>query len=74
MASALRYALQTPYCAPIKSPFADTYQWKLAVLLVTVSLCLTLLPVTVSICLSMSKHYFYPYHFSYQHVTFYYYI
>ena len=74
MALALRYALQTPYSAPIKSPFIGTYQWELTVLPVTVSLCLTLLPITVSLCLSMSKCYFYPYHFSYQHVTFCYYI
>ena len=61
MASALRYALRTPYNALIRSPFVDTYQWKLIVLLVTVSLCPSLLPITVSLCLSMSKHYFYPY-------------
>ena len=56
MALALRYALQTPYSAPIRSPFVNTYQWKLTVLPVIVSLCLTLLLVTVSLCLSMSKH------------------
>ena len=50
MASAFGYALQTPYSAPIRSPFVDTYQWKL-----------TVLPITVSLCFSMSKHYFYPY-------------
>ena len=61
MASTFRYALRIPYNAHIRSPFVDTYQWKLTVLLVTVSLCLTLLPVIVSLCLSMSKHYFYPY-------------
>ena len=53
MASALRYALRTPYSAPIRSPFVDTYQWKL-----------TVLPVIVSLCLSMSKYYFYPYQLS----------
>ena len=61
MASALGYTLQTLYGAPIRSPFIDTYQWKLTVLPVTVILCLSLLPVTNSLCLSMSKHYFYPY-------------
>ena len=61
MASALVYALQTPFSAPIKSPFVDIYQWKLTGLPITVSLCLSLLPVTISLCLSMSKHYFYPY-------------
>ena len=61
MASALGYALQTPYSALIRSPFIDTYQWKLMVLLVIVSLCLPLLPVTISLCFSMSKNYFYPY-------------
>ena len=61
MASALVYALQTPFNAPIKSPFVDIYQWKLTGLPITVSLCLSLLPVTISLCLSMSKHYFYPY-------------
>ena len=50
MVSAIRYALRTPYSAPIRSSFVNTYQGKLTVLLVTVSLCL-----------SMSKHYFYPY-------------
>ena len=53
MASALRYALRTPYSASIRSPFVDTYQWKL-----------TVLPVIVNLCLSMSKHYFYPYQLS----------
>ena len=48
--SLLGYALMTPYSAPIRSPFVDTYQWKLM-----------LLPVTVNLCLSMSQHYFYPY-------------
>ena len=61
MASALGYTLQTLYGAPIRSPFVDTYQWKLTVLPVTVILCLSLLPVTDSLCFSMSKHYFYPY-------------
>ena len=61
MASALGYALQTPYSAPIRSPFVDTYQWKLTVLPVIVSLCLPLLPVTVNLCFSMTKHYFYLY-------------
>ena len=51
----------TPYSAPIRSPFVDTYQWKLTLLPVTVNLCPSLLPVTVNLCLSMSKHYFYPY-------------
>ena len=50
MASAFGYALRTPYSAPIRSPFVDTYQWKL-----------TVLHITVSLCFSMSKHYFYPY-------------
>ena len=61
MASALRYALRTPYSAPIRSPFIDTYQWKLTILHVTVSLCLSLLHIIISLCLSMSKRYFYPY-------------
>ena len=44
-------ALLTPFTTPIRSSLVDTYQWKL-----------TILPVTVSLCLNMSKHYFYPYH------------
>ena len=61
MASVFWCALLTPFTTPIRSSLVDTYQWKLTILLVIVSLCLTLLPIIVSLCLSMSKHYFYPY-------------
>ena len=41
MASALKCALQTPFSTPIRSSFADLCQWKLMVLRVAFSLCLT---------------------------------
>jgi len=46
LASTLRCILRTPY-----TPFIDTYQWKLTVLHVTVSLCLMALSETISSCL-----------------------
>ena len=50
MALSLRCALQTHHIAPIRALFVDTYQRKLMVLPVTISLCLVALSKTVSLC------------------------